>query len=174
MVTFTEQYSTEDKSTWERGPWDDEPDKVVWVDEQTSLDCMAVRNRAGAWCGYVGVPEGHPAFGKHYDDVAGDVHGGLTYAGPCQETDDPADGVCHLPQPGRPAPVWWLGFDCAHGGDQVPAYWAALRRVGAYSAFERDCEVYRDLGYVVGEVERLAAQLHADDTLVTQNHRHKP
>ena len=113
-MNFVEEYRTEDKAGWGEGPWQDEPDKVVWVDPATGLDCMAHRNRSGAWCGYVGVPAGHPAYGQDYDNVDVDCHGGLTFAAGCQETGDPAHGICHVPQEGRPAEVWWLGFDCAH------------------------------------------------------------
>lgn len=60
------EWTTIDKSEWDRGPWDDEPDKVQWVDEVAGLDCLIVRNRGGALCGYVGVPGGHPLFGVGY------------------------------------------------------------------------------------------------------------
>lgn len=127
------------------GPWHDEPDKAHWVDEATGLDCLIVRNHLGALCGYVGVPPAHPWHGKDYDDVYVDVHGGLTYADRCQE--DEEHGICHLPEPGRPDDVWWLGFDCAHSGDLVPG----VGRVSPY-------ETYRDLNYVRDEVAGLARQ----------------
>lgn len=57
------------RSKWPPGPWDQEPfDKVSWVDEETNLDCLAVRGPMGSWCGYVGVPPGHPFYGKDYAD----------------------------------------------------------------------------------------------------------
>jgi hypothetical protein len=168
MRHFVEQYTTDDKSTWERGPWDDEPDKVVWVDEATGLDCMAHRNHSGAWCGYVGVPEGHRAFGRDYDDLPVVCHGGLTYACGCQETADPAVGLCHIPQSGRPDKVWWLGFDCAHYMDRMPAMEARLREIHKERPDFPDIldapfgpQQYRDLAYVVDEVEQLASQLAA-------------
>lgn len=106
---------------WGEGPWNNEPDKAQWVDEATGLDCLAVRNMGGGfWCGYVGVPKGHPAYGKGYNDVRMHddeylgVHGGLTYSNTC------AGEICHEPEPGRPDDVWWLGFDCAHAGDFSP------------------------------------------------------
>lgn len=79
------EWSTIDKSGWGRGPWQDEPDKVHWVDEATDLDCLIVRGPHGALCGYVGVPEGHPDYQKGYDDVPVEVHGGLTFADGCHE-----------------------------------------------------------------------------------------
>ena len=164
-------YTTVDKSEWGDGPWQDEPDKVQWKDEATGLPCLAKRHgRAGHWCGYVGVPEGHPAFGKDYDDVRvatddgwPDAHGGLTYAAHCQEGDE-AEAICHIPDPGEPDHVWWLGFDCAHSGDLSPGYAALDRKryeeTGDSLWLSRGSyESYRDLRYVRGVVRRLAGQL---------------
>lgn len=52
--------------SWPDGPWRDEPDKVIWVDEATGLDCMIVRNKMGTWCGYAGVGVQHPWHGVTY------------------------------------------------------------------------------------------------------------
>src|SRR4051812_22063009 len=91
-----------DKSKWGDGPWQQEPDRLQW--EHAGLTCIAHRNHGGAWCGYVGLPPGHPAHGLGYNDVHGvDVHGGLTYAEAC------AGHVCHDPKPGEPDGLWWLG-----------------------------------------------------------------
>ena len=166
-VTFVEEYRTVDKSTWGDGPWQDEPDKAVWVDEATDLDCMIVRNNAGALCGYVGVGPDHPLHGKGYDDVNDpypDVHGGLTYANACQGSDDLSRFICHRTQPGRPDPVWWFGFDCAHSMDVCPGMDARLREIGhepmRYSG-DGWRDTYRDVPYVIGQVTSLAAQLSA-------------
>jgi hypothetical protein len=158
----TRSYTTIDKSGWPRGEWDHEPDKVQWIDEATGLDCLAVRQpRLGHWCGYVGLPPGHGCHGEDEGTVcvAGDggpdhpdVHGGLTYASACQEGDDESSGICHVPAPGRPADVWWLGFDCAHSGDFSPG---AFRVDGS----PYDHGTYCDLGYVRWQVKRLAGQL---------------
>ncbi len=56
----------------------------------------------GIACGYVGVPRGHPYFGKGCDDVDVQVHGGLTFAGYWEDID---------------SEIWWLGFDCGHAFD---------------------------------------------------------
>jgi hypothetical protein len=134
-----------DRSEWDRGPWDSEPDKVQWKDGATGLDCLAVRHpHSGHWCGYVGVPPGHLLHGKGYDTPAvyphgegcesGDesyhysctpggvlsAHGDLTFADECQEADAPCRGVCHVAAPGEPDKLWWLGFDCAHCDDASP------------------------------------------------------
>lgn len=87
--------------------------------ETTTVDKQEFRSPAGtpcvvkrnyAWCGYVAVPPGHPWHGKGYDDIQNevDVHGGLTYARAC------SGAVCHVPAPGEPDDVWWIGFDLGH------------------------------------------------------------
>lgn len=139
------------------GPWTLEPDKVQWVDESTDLDCLIVRSPLGALCGYVGVPPGHPWHGQRYETVPADVHGGLTYSDFCQDGAEEGPEVCHVPEPGRPAAVWWLGFDCAHVFDLVPG----LITPGLYdNPRTRDLYTYKHLGYVRHEVEGLAAQAH--------------
>lgn len=160
-----------DKRDWARGPWDDEPDKVQWRDEDTGMTCLIVRGPRGALCGYVGVPVGHPWHGKEDDDCGlyqpkpegyeedwyPDVHGGLTYAASCGHGSNPAKGICHVPGPGEPDVIWWLGFDCAHAGDLTNmAHPAHIRERWP----DRD-DQYRDISYVRGEVRKLAAQAKA-------------
>ena len=65
-MKYKEWYNLVDKSEWERGEWDGEPDKVQWVDKDTGLFCLAVRAHSH-WCGYVGVGEGHKFYGVEYD-----------------------------------------------------------------------------------------------------------
>lgn len=134
-----------DKTKWGPGPWQDEPDRQEW--KYRGLPCLAVRNQMGSWCGYVAVPPGHPAYKKPYDDVDVNVHGGLTYADHCR------DHICHVPAPGEPDDVWWLGFDCGHSDDLVPS-------------MKEFCKsllwgTYKDLKYVVRETSELAEQLAA-------------
>jgi hypothetical protein len=147
---------------WGAGPWDEEPDKAQWIDEATGLDCLLVRNNMGALCGYVGVPEGHPSHGQGYDDVAVEVHGGLTYADKC------AGLICHDPKLGASDNVWWLGFDCAHWGDLVPSMeqFYSTNPIGKEVRGGRDREnrVYRDVDYVVAECTKLASQLKQMET----------
>jgi hypothetical protein len=147
----TKEYTTIDKSTWDRGDWDGEPDKVQWQDEATGLPCLAVRHgHYGHWCGYVGVADGHPAYEKHYDsvDLSRGVHGGLTFSEACQPNDSEDRGICHIPADSEPDHVWWLGFDCAHYGDLSPSG----------RDYHRDGS-YRTLKYVKSECRSLAAQL---------------
>lgn len=155
----TIEYRTIDKSDWPAGPWNAEPDKKQFTDEATGLPCLIVRARHGALCGYVGVAEGHPYYRKDYSQLPDSddgqyisVHGGLTFANHCSHSSDESRGICHLPEPGEPDSVWWLGFDCAHSGDQCPAY--DREPILGY-------EVYRTLQYVEAECASLARQLAA-------------
>ena len=119
----------DEKAKWGPGPWRDEPDKEQFADGATGLPCLVKRNRPGSLCGYVGVSEGHPWFGKDYSEVEADAHGGLTFADFCQEGDE-AHTICHIPGPGEPDRVWWLGFDCAHYMDLSPGMIAELGEFG--------------------------------------------
>lgn len=153
----TKIYTTRDRTGWPSGPWDNEPDKMQWADKNTGLPCLAVRNFSGAWCGYVGVPDTHPMHGAHYDEVNADAHGGLTFSGACRPGAE-EHGICHIPEPGEPDNVWWLGFDCAHLGDKCPQ--------PRFHGPEFDDEVYRTLEYVQAECTRLAAQLKKQELVV--------
>lgn len=130
-----------DKTGWPPGPWHNEPDRVDF--EHAGYACMILRNGSGALCGYVGVDETHPDFGKHYNDLPFSVHGGLTYSDLC------SGHICHVPKPGMPDRVWWLGFDCNHYDDFAPGspIWARMSGV------------YRDIAYVTQETKSLAEQL---------------
>ena len=107
----------------------------------SGLRAVAVLIPSRHRCGYVEIPEDHPMFGKHYDDVRDkdgdyiDVHGGLTYDG---AGDYPAKSTGH-----------WYGFDCAHLGD------ASLD--AERNKWMEGGEV-RTMEYVVRECERLAKQ----------------
>lgn len=166
---------------WLAGPWDDEPDKVQWVDAASDLDCLIVRGPMGALCGYVGVSEGHPLFRKSYGSCIVDgceeshwddrpeghsvpesmvqVHGGLTFSSMCVESDrGEGYGICHVPEPGRPDKVFWFGFDCGHFMDIVPGMVSFERHMG-FLPLGASGEVYRDIHYVRENCESLAEQL---------------
>jgi hypothetical protein len=137
-----------DRKDWVRGEWDNEPDRVDFI--HAGFACFIQRNMSGAWCGYVGVPNTHPAYGvsySNYDHPVSnlDVHGGLTYSAPC------SGHLCHVPEPGMPDDVWWFGFDTAHHMDIVP-----LRML--WEVF-KDHGTYKNQAYVTSEVIHLAEQL---------------
>lgn len=146
------------RESWGEGPWQDEPDLVEWRRPGSSLPRLAVRGGMGAWCGYVGVPEGHPLYGANPHEVELEAHGGVNYGDHC------AGAVCHVPEPGEAGEVYWLGFDCGHFMDISPRLDATTRHVMAgYRAAgllgREALGTYKTVSYVVHEVERLAEQL---------------
>lgn len=146
------------KHTWGEGPWQQEPD-FARLEHAGFPGILLRQESSGHWCGYVGVPPGHPWHGKDDSTVYEEgvpepvCHGGITYGRPC------AGSVCHVPKPGEPENVWWLGFDCAHGGDLSPGH-AKWRRENGFDRWH-DEDVYRDQTYVTAQVKRLAEQARA-------------
>ncbi len=141
------------------GPWQSEPDRVEF--EHEGFTCLLVRG-GSSWCGYVGVAPGHPWHGKNYDEVQApnedgepdyvNVHGGLTYSAEC------GGSVCHVPKPGEPEHLWWLGFDCAHSGD-LCAYELIEGRRDRFNGHWYD--TYKTVEYTRRETVRLADQAKA-------------
>lgn len=139
------------KSEWGPGPWQDEPDRVEF--KHHGFPCLLRRAPSGGWCGYVAVAPGHPWHGiePRYDEA--EVHGGVSFTGAC------SGEICHVPEPGEPDDVWWIGFDCNHYGDVGPAddaYWRSIGRPefavpGRHSS-------YKTVAYARAETERLAEQ----------------
>jgi hypothetical protein len=136
------------------GPWDSEPDHEDFRSPE-GLPCVLRRSALGSWCGYVGVPPGHPWHGKDYGDINDphpDVHGGLTYSDRCQ------GAICHVPQPGESDDVWWLGFDCNHSGDLSlydVAHGGAFQHNGLWTVSYKTAEYARE------QTLHLAAQAHS-------------
>ena len=128
----------------------------------------------GTLQGYIGVPPSHPWYRKDqgwFGDLGGiDVHGGITLA--CHEkssrwpSEEYRAAMRKAPR-GGPYPklewvdvpnkdnaswphgtgqdVWWIGFDCSHLHDLVPAH-------------PSPGDTYRDERYVRNELEGLARQ----------------
>lgn len=138
-----------DKTGWPDGPWMTEPDRVQW--QHSGYACLLVRRaRYGYWCGYVGVDGGHPFYGKDWSDVDAKierVHRGLSYSARCE------DPICHTPEPGMPADVWWFGFDCGSIFDLFPGTFANEQLPFTVT--------YRAQTYAKHETEKLARQLRA-------------
>lgn len=70
--------------------------------------CVVVGHSMGHRCGYLAIPQGHTLYGKDYDDIYVEVHGGLTYSNESDEYNYPVE---------TDEKVWWIGFDCGHFGD---------------------------------------------------------
>ena len=165
----TISYYNIDKSDWADGPWRTEPDKVQWQDPATGLPCLITRGHHGAHCGYVGITAEHPYYGKSPlgFDMGLSVHGDANFADGCQHSPHEGFGVCHIPEPGEPDNVWWIGFDCAHCYDRTPGSDATMKRLGipdfmgGFLGSDSPIRQYRDHAYAKANVTHLAAQLHA-------------
>jgi hypothetical protein len=165
-----------DKSDWGEGPWQTEPDRVQW--QHAGYACLITRHPSfGSLCAYVGVDRAHPLYGQEWDAEGSpiddlEVHGGVNYSAKCR------GHICHVPEPGMPDDVWWLGFECAHAFDLAPAMEARMKKLKPLSSPFLDIpkwpqmveemrdrlgmrEHYRDLPYVKAECESLAEQLRA-------------
>lgn len=155
-------YKTVDKTGWGDGPWQTEPDRIEWTDDNTGYPCVINRHeRHGQLNGYVGLPFDHPCWGHDHDSIDVDVHGGLTYA---SQTPPPRDwtradgGV-------EPDGNWWVGFDCGHYMDAHPGLDALLRSIGheptdlGIDIPEAFLPSYKPIEYVRQEVATLADQL---------------
>lgn len=127
-------------------PWESEPGHVEF--EYAGLPCVLHRTPlTGAWCGYVGLPLGHPLHGQDCDcDALLDirVHGGLDYS----------EDRC--PPGGGDNKTWWVGFSCSHAGDFKPAYENPLNLmyVSTYGP-----SIYREMAWVKEGCQALAEQL---------------
>jgi len=111
-----------------------EPFKIERQWEHAGLTCAVVLAcEAGHRCGYVRVPPGHPAFGKEYDAIDVEVHGGLTFAElePCKN---------HPEGQG-----YWLGFDTAHCGDAYHDPAASPDDLSLSEETRRTLAVYREI-----------------------------
>lgn len=150
------------------GPWSSEPDRIEF--KHAGLQCLLSRQAIQFhWCGYVGVPKSHPAYGK--SDLDLDVHGGITYSQKC------GGYICHLTE--DEDDLYWFGFDCMHAGDSAPGFEfygeileSKLPKDRALTPEEKsmvshlkglpnplmDGE-YRDVPYVMQETKNLAEQL---------------
>lgn len=144
------------------GEWRNEPDKKQWMDKETQMPCLIVRNYRGALCGYVGVNKEHAFFNKEfYGMIDSDheqydaeetllVHGGITFTGKCQNN---KEGICHIVEENEDDNIWWLGFDCNHCDDLAP--------IDGSDYLNRfyNKPVYRNITYVENEIRNLAKQL---------------
>lgn len=168
MTTPTRDYTTMNKFFWGEGPWQGEPDKIQWEDEATGLPCLAVRGtHHGAWCGYVGVAEGHPWYAIGFKDpIPGQTgtvesriatHGKIGYSARCAEGPENSS-ISHVPGDGDPIEVWWFGFGCILKDDLSPIEKAFALEHGA-NLDELNRQTYRTLDFVKERCAELAQQL---------------
>ena len=140
---------------WGDGPWNQEPDRVEWIDN-TGLSCLVERyGRLGTLNGYVGVDSTHPLFQKDYHNWRGDfrAHGGITWASFFNKED-----ASHFVEHNKKIRLWWIGFDCSHGFDCIPLYQNKF-----FGGIGADIQNYRSLSYVKKECLFLAKQIATSD-----------
>jgi hypothetical protein len=124
------------------------PADVLSEGQHLGFQWVVIHNGMGYRCGYLRIPTGHPWHGTGTDcsddTCSADVHGGITFA----EADVPCDA------PGVDD-AWWLGFDCAHAGDQPD-----FDLPGTHDSYEHLFRygVVRTQEYVEAECRKLAEQ----------------
>jgi hypothetical protein len=122
------------------------PGDVLNKGVHCGFEWMVIHNTYGYRCGYVRIPKTHPWYGESEPPV--DVHGGITFS----EFDVPCDK-------GGADDGWWLGFDCAHGGDapdpELPSEYKPWQRIA--EAFPMVREV-RTQEYAEGQCKSLCEQ----------------
>lgn len=135
---------------WGDGPWMNEPDFVKF--EHDGFTCVINRRMVleghnndhlsgGYLCGYLILPPSHPWFGKHYDNIDCEVHGGLTFC----------DGA---------AEEWAIGFDCAHSWDVSPSLVKFMQEESGLKGLPEFIygRTYRDIEFVRSQLMRLISQ----------------
>lgn len=144
--------------------WETEKDEYEFVSH--GYDCYIWRNPELKFlCGYVKLPEGHPALQFKYDNPNGlaskeydydkldvNVHGGVTFFGRFRH-----DKKTHKPG-------IWVGFDCGHAFDLAPGMQDIFSRIGRPLGTFQTNDIYRNADYVKGECSELARQLKEMET----------
>ena len=106
-----------------KGPWNDEPDAFKF--SVGDYPCVGIRMFLGHWCGYVGSLNSEEQFAEPWN--------GFTFDQKCP----PLSRMLNLPKD----MFYWKGFDCAGGGDYIPAY-----------VNQNSRENYKTLEFVVNEL----------------------
>lgn len=97
----------------------------------------------GILCGYIGVSDKHPwALSKDLRDEI-EVHGGVTYCEPY---------LCTLKGQVGLRDTIWIGFDCGHCTDIVPA------SVGFLLLLLLPGQTYKNIDFVKKELKQLVKQ----------------
>jgi len=138
--------------------WENEPDSLSFVDEDTGYTCFIRRNLiVGHLCGYVFIPDDLVNKAKELSEKIKDIdiHGGITYKGYIE-------GIADKIKP------YAIGFDCAHAWDFVPyMYMHGCKELSPEVIIEGTMEyqskmdiTYKDINFVKNECRKLAKQLH--------------
>lgn len=124
----------------------------------SNFEYAITHNNSGHRCGYIKMLPGHPWHGADYDNDIGSsamVHGGLTFS----ESDVPCDKA-------GADNGWWLGFDCAHGGDAFDWDLASkehrqLTKFTILAGYTYNQGIVRTTEYVRDQLEYLGLQAAA-------------
>lgn len=161
MMSEKVSENTIDKSGWDDGEWNNEPDKIKWSQtiNNYTYKCKIRRTNLGILVGYVVVTKDHPVC-----DIDGpldfNVHGGITYCGK-----NPKD-VYSLSDVSKPSDNGekWLGFDCCHILDYVPN--DPVRRIiqtrsvaNNSSFYPPSHKIYKNIEFVTNQINSLIEQL---------------
>lgn len=75
---------------------------------------------AGYANGYVAIPKEHPYYGKDYDEIEIDIHGGLTFAGNGSKIEEAWPNIEIIEGNTKNLKDSWVfGFDTCHYGDNL-------------------------------------------------------
>ena len=107
-----------------KGPWNDEPDAFKF--SVGDYPCVGLRMWLGHWCGYVGTLDKNEIFAEPWN--------GFTFDQKCPSL----SRILNLPE----EMFYWVGFDCAGGGDYIPG--VPLKSMSK--------ENYKTLEFVVNEL----------------------
>jgi hypothetical protein len=129
-----------------KNEWESEEDVYKW--ETNGFECLILRQETGHLCGYVAVPKGHKLCGVTWlsyttDSGYPDIHGGINYTSFMRNDES----------------KWWIGFDCAHGGDLIPGHTYASNGI------------YRNVAYVRNECLKLALMINNDEIKISNGNR---
>ena len=92
---------------------------------------------------YINIPANHPAYGKEYEKIDIDVHGGLTYGERRLRLDD--EKIIN---------GWFIGWDYAHYGDMFTA--SSYRRSDkAWTT----AEIHKEVENVIEQLKKMEAAL---------------
>jgi hypothetical protein len=120
----------------------------MWIDRESGVPCLLLRNPdLGNWCGYVKLPLGST---YTYDEIESwglEVHGKVSYVG-----DINTDVLPEARPPEFSEGGLWVGFDCAHWKDLIPA-----NIILGHCIWEDD--VYRTIEYALNQCTSLARQV---------------
>lgn len=148
---------------YRRGPWDEEPDEVRFVEEVTGYTCIIRRGWRGGLCGYVELPAGHPLVGhvRHNADFERKCRRRCANSWPIITRDDPRSLVEVIDSLEVPGIVtfaeqwnrysWCIGFGHSHLWDGLPG-----SELGTYPS----AACYANIEQVGRECAALARQLN--------------